>query len=329
MPRRTKDRLLRWERSISRTLVHRRALAEVWIADTAQTGVDEFLIATQLPRAHTLWSDRGNAYHDPLITVEIARQACLALPHLYYQVPQDWHFISRRITLRVLDLAAYKDNDESPPEGIMRTRFTDRFERDGTLAGMSMEAELAIEGSPAAAIRGDLAFFPREDYAQLRAHVRGRKPIGSARMRIVHHPLDPERVGRRIPANVLIEDSLAPGGAPGESRFLAVIDPTHPCHFDHPQDHVPGAMIMEIYRQAAVASATRDGSAPAQRAVFTGCDVELSDFAELDAPLECSARVIARSDDGRTQLALQLEQLDAQIGAARVELTFVPPGDER
>lgn len=328
-PTRAKDSLLRRDRPVSRELVHRRALAEVWITDTTQTGVDEFLIATQLPRAHTLWSDRGNGYHDPLITVEIARQACLVLGHLYYKVPRGWQFISRTIRLRVLDLAPYRDNCESPPEGLMRVRFTNHWEKEGELRGMSMEADFAIGPVQAATIQGDLAFFPREDYERLRAHVRGRKPLQGARMRIVRHPLDPERVGRRLPANVAIEESTAAAGAPGESRYVAVIDERHPSHFDHPQDHVPGAMIMEIYRQAAVATATRDGFASAPGAVFTGCEVELSDFAELDAPLECSAHVIGRSEQARTQLALQLHQLGTQIGGARVELAFVRPADER
>jgi len=259
----------------------------------------------------------------------MARQACLALPHLYYKVPHGWQFISRTIRLRMLDLAAYIDNRESPPEGLMRVRFTNRWEREGELRGMSMEADFAIGSCQAATIHGDLAFFPREDYERLRAQVRGHKPLPGARMRIVRRPLDPVRVGRLLPGNVAIEDSSAAGGAPGESRYVAVIDERHPCFFDHPQDHVPGAMIMEIYRQAAVATATRDGSAPAQGAVFTGCEVQLSDFAELDAPLECSAQVIGRDEEGRVQLALQLHQLDTQIGAARVELTFVPPANER
>ncbi len=323
---------MRWDRTISRELVHRRALAEVWIADTAQTGVDEFLIATQLPRAHTLWSDRRNAYHDPLIAIEIGRQACLALPHLYYRVPLDWQFISRKINLRVTELAALIDDEVSPPEGVLRARFTNRWERDGALRGMHMEGELVIGGLHAAAMHGDLAFFPPEEYRRLREHVRAHKPLAGARRRIVTHPLDPARVGRLLEANVAIEGSRRTDLTPGESRFLAVIDEKHPAHFDHPQDHIPGAMLLEVYRQTAIATATGEGAAVAQRAVLTGCAVELSEFAELDAPLECAGTVIERDGDGpmgRAQLALQMYQFDTQIGAARMELTFVPARDER
>jgi hypothetical protein len=327
-PLRAGDTTLRYEQAIPRELVHRRALAEVLIADTVQVGPDEFLLATQLPRAHSLWSDRRNLHHDPLISIEIARQAGLALPHLYYKVPLGWQFISRTINMRVVDLAAFADDQSSPPQGELRTHFTRKWERDGELRGMAMEAELSIGGMPAASLHGDLAFFPREEYEQLREHVRARKPLGSERLRIVPHPVDPARVGRRLEANVAIEERIAAGLAPDESRFRAIIDQRHPCHFDHPQDHIPGAMLMEIYRQAAVATATRDDPQAASGAVLTGCSVELSDFAELDSPVECSAVVIERAEDGRTQLGLQLHQLDTQIGAARVELSFAGPREQ-
>src|SRR5271154_4854650 len=65
---------LRFDRNVSRELVHRTALAEVLITDTVQVADDEFLLGTQLPRAHILWSDRRYRYHDPLITVEVCRQ---------------------------------------------------------------------------------------------------------------------------------------------------------------------------------------------------------------------------------------------------------------
>src|SRR5271167_4837746 len=116
--------LLRFDRNVARELVHRRALAEVLIADTVQVADDEFLLGTQLPRANTLWSDRGYPFHDPLITIEVCRQACLAVPQRYYEVGPDWQFVSKQIELRVVNLAAFTDDDASPPEGILRARFS-------------------------------------------------------------------------------------------------------------------------------------------------------------------------------------------------------------
>jgi len=61
--------------------------------------------------------------------------------------------------------------------------------------------------------------------------------------------------------------------------------------------------------------------------VITRCDMRLSDFAELDAPAECSATITEELEDRHTHVSLALHQLDAQIGEAQVELAFAtPPG---
>ena len=86
------------------------------IADTVQVADDDFLVGTQLPRAHSLWCDRGYPYHDPLISIEIARQACIAIPQRYYGVQSASQFISKRMSLRVVDLDAFRDDYASPPE---------------------------------------------------------------------------------------------------------------------------------------------------------------------------------------------------------------------
>jgi A-factor biosynthesis hotdog domain len=163
---------LRFDRGVPRDLVHRRAVAEVLITDTIQVAEDEFLLGAQLPRAHSLWSDRRSSYHDPLLTIEICRQACLALPHRYYGVPEEWHFVSKRIAA-------------------------------ATLVG---------EGSP-------------------------------------------------------------------------------------------------------------------DTAVITACRVQLVDFAELDAPAECVAKLSGDHGQGRTQITLALHQSNTEIGNAQVELTFVSVTD--
>ena len=51
--------------------------------------------------------------------------------------------------------------------------------------------------------------------------------------------------------------------------------------------------------------------------------MQLSDFAELEAPVECTARVTGEPEDGRVGIALAMHQLDSPIGDARVELDFV------
>jgi len=327
LPSTPENAWLRFDRNVSRELVHRRALAEVLIADTVQVADDEFLIGTQLPRANILWSDRGYPFHDPLLAIEVCRQAGLAIPQRYYEVEADWQFISKEIFLRVLDLAAFTDNESSPPEGIVRMRFTNKRKRRGRLRDLTVESELTIDGQSAATVSGDMMFFPKTTYQRLRALQRKHKSPDDDPPQAISRPIASARVGRTFYRNVTIGESAVSGSADGESRYVAVVDHGHPTFFDHPLDHVPGALMIEVYRQSAIAAATDDGARAPAAAIVTSCDVQLSDFAELWAPLECSARVVEEPEDGHVQIALALHQLDSQIGDARMELYFASATD--
>jgi A-factor biosynthesis hotdog domain len=320
---------LRFDRNVSRDLVHRTALAEVLIADTVQVADDEFLLGTQLPRAHSLWSDRRYSYHDPLLTIEVCRQACIAIPQRYYDVGPDWQFISRQIDLRVVNLDAFADTEISPPEAILRARFSNKRERHGVLSGLTVESELTIEETSAATVHGDLMFFPKTTFERLRSQRRKDHPLDRTQPQRIPQPFDPVRVGRSLDRNVTIGESAIPALAAGERRYAAIVDQKHPCFFDHPLDHLPGALVIEVYRQAAIAAATCNGEASPAAAVVTRCEVHLSDFAELDAAIECSATIIDEPADGPVQIALALHQFDSQIGDAHVELGFASVGHHR
>lgn len=309
--------------------MHRRALAEVLIADTVQIAEDEFLLGTQLPRAHTLWSDRSYPFHDPLITIEVCRQACLAIPQRYYEVGPDWQFISKQIYMRVVNLEAFADDETLPPEGILRARFSNKRERHGRLREITVESELTIDGLSAATVSGDLMFFPKITYERIRAQQRRHKPIDGTERTPVTRPLAGARVGRSFDRNVTIGKSPLTRSPMGEFRYMAIVDHTHPCFFDHPLDHLPGALVIEVYRQAAIAAAVGRGAGEPAGAVITRCDVQLSDFAELDAPIECSARVVDNPDGDRVQVGLTLHQLDGEIGDAELDLEFVPLPEPR
>jgi hypothetical protein len=313
---------LRFDRNVSRDLVHRKALPEVLVTDTVQVADDEFLLGTQLPRAHILWSDRQHSYHDPLITVEVTRQAALAIPQRYYDVKPDWHFISTLIDFRVVDLDAFADDETAPPEGILRARFSKKRERNGMLSGITLESELTINGALAGTVLGVMMFYSKTTYKRLRSYQRKSKELHAFRPRAVSGPIDPARVGRVFARNVTIGESPREGHADSEQRYLAIVDQKHPSFFDHPLDHVPGALLVEVYRQAAIATATGGGEATPAAAVLTRFRAELSDFAELDAPVECSATIV-EEEDGGAHIALAMHQLDSQIGDAHVELDFV------
>jgi hypothetical protein len=314
---------LSYERTVPRGYVHVRALSEVFLTDSAQTGPDTYVLAAQLPRAHTLWSDRQLAHHDPVVTVEVGRQSAFLIAHQYCGVPVGTKVYLEWLRFQVKDLKAYHDDGVAPPEGIVHARLTDRQERDGFLSAMEFHGQLTIGERVAMEVGGRFHMMPREEYGLLRAHGRARKGLGKwPAQRPVPHPVAPAMTGRRDERNIVLEERMVSSSIDERSRYALIVDESHPAYFDHPHDHVTGSLILEMYRQAAIATAYRTRAMPAPLATVTGCQVRFSEFAELDAQSECSAWVSDVSADGVVTVRLVLHQLGADIADA--ELTLLP-----
>jgi hypothetical protein len=322
---------LSFRQTLPRELAHRRALAEVFVTDSASRGENEFYVAIQIPRAHLLWSDHRLPFHDPLVTVEAARQATFVGIHRYLEVPLDLPGSLQRIEFRVTDLEAFRDSRTRPLEAVFRARVADAHRRDGQLVALGVEGELVVDGAVAMTLSGGVVIFPRRDYEVLRAHVRARKPRARTEQQTPARPLAPNEVGRTDERNVVIGESPYTGSAPGPDDdgrhgYRLILDEGHPTFYDHPQDHVPGPLVLEAYRQAAIATAHRASALPSPVAVVTGCSAAFVDYGEPDAPVECVASIGERRADGSVRVEVSLWQHAARISAGDVELT---PSHER
>jgi hypothetical protein len=314
------DTELSYDRTVPRAYVHVKALSEVFLTDSAQVGPDAFVLAAQLPRAHTLWSDRRLAHHDPVVTVEIGRQAAFLIAHQYCGVPVGTKVYLEYLNFEVKDLQAYQDDGLAPPEGVVHARLSDKVERDGFLAALEFHGELVIGKRTAMAVGGRFHMMPRQEYGVLRAQGRARKALGQNGPRPAARPVPAVSVGRHDERNVVLEEVLVSASIHEKSRYALIVDESHPAYFDHPHDHVTGSLILEFYRQAAIATAYRTRAIPAPVATVTGCRVRFHEFAELDAPAECTAWVSDVSATGAVTLHLVLHQLGADIAEAQLDL---------
>jgi A-factor biosynthesis hotdog domain len=305
---------LSFDRTVPRELAHRAAVGEVFVCDSARAGEDEFLLAVQLSRSHRMWSDRRYAYHDPLHTAEAGRQGLFVLLHRYFDVPHGLPMVLRQIGLDVHDLEAYRDGGRAPLDAVFRVRLTDQRYRGGALLGMAFRGDLTVGDAPAMTMTGDIMMLQRGDYDVLRAHARARKGIRDAGSAAPPKPLDPALLGRYDERNVVI------GDVTGEGRYPILVDQRHPCFFDHPLDHVPGPLILEAYRQAALVTAYRSGALPSPVAALTRCHVNFADYAEFEAPVECTAAVSATTPT-HVALDLALYQYGTRIAEATLALT--------
>ena len=305
---------LSFENTVPRAFAHRVAVGEVFVTDSAAVD-DRVVLALQLPRAHSVWNDRLAPYHDPLSTLEAARQAVFVALHRHLGVAVGLPFSLQRCAVRIASLAPYADDRRTPLQGVL-TMHLDDDRRGDELGTIGVRGELEIAGALALALDGTVVFMPRDDYLALRRYQRSRTPQGE----VVTAPrrVDAAAVGRRDERNVVIgAGTLDP--ARGCGRFPLVIDQDHPSFFDHTYDHVPGPLILEAFRQAAIFTACVSGALTTPVVACTGAEAAFTAFGELDAPLEVTATL-----ESGASARVTLEQFGRVITTGRIDLSELP-----
>ncbi|MDQ3790193.1 MAG: hypothetical protein M3422_23490 [Actinomycetota bacterium] len=290
---------LSFESTVPRAMVHRHAVSEVFLTDSARLSDSAYLVAAHLPTTHSFFGDVPDpGYADPQFFVEVSRQACVLLAHRYYGVPRGHGFVFRRSTTEVVDREALRHGPE-PARVVLRVEVPNVEYRQGTAHLMDLTVAVEVDDRTAIRFTGSQLMLARETLAVLRA-------AGAARMvpgRQDGPPLDPARVGRGSPRNVV----LSPGRADGV--FELVVDQTHPVFFDHPQDHVPGLLLVEAFQQAAFAVL---GPAPE----LVSLELAFERFVELGVTVEARTELLA---DGRA-VAVRLVQAGETAATATVRV---------
>jgi hypothetical protein len=318
---------LNYDQPVPRSLAHRATFAEVYVSDTAPAGADDFLVAIQIPRAHSLWFDRLAAYHDPLSAVEAIRQALTVVSQRYLGMPPNAPASMQHLEFSVEDLSAFRDNEESPLQGIVRIRPV-RDQTQGEIEynrNLLVEATLVVDTAQALTLRGGGVAFTRETYEELRELQQSRSfdlPLtGDSRL----VPVDPLSVGRRDARNVVIAslDSKSDGA---NAEFALLIDRRHPFFFEHPYDHVPASLFLEAARQVAIVAATRSGILQSPVAAVTGASISFSGFAELNSPIGLSPTIDPNAENIDVVVEVRVFQFSQQIATARIETFPLPDG---
>ncbi|WP_264296548.1 AfsA-related hotdog domain-containing protein [Streptomyces sp. C8S0] len=105
-----------------------------------------------------------------------------------------------------------------------------------------------------------------------------------------------------------------------------VVDQAHPALFDHPLDHIPGALFFEAYRQTALHAAHELLGLSPERLTLTRCDASFARFGEFELPTVCRADLV---DDPETPGAavFRMESLQEEtvISTAEIALRCTSP----
>jgi hypothetical protein len=269
--------------TVDRRLVHRTALAEVFLTDARVSGRG-YVVAAQLPRRHSYYGDdvASGRRPDPLLLLECCRQAETLGAHRFHGVPLETKFVLSGWSLDVVaDAIPLLD---APVHLTLEVDTANAVRRGGALQRQEYRFRLWWEGTPLAEAWMDVAYLPPALYGRLRERGRGAPPPLSG-------ALPPENgdgvpaatVGRADQGNVVVSDlRYRQGGASAALRLLT----GHASMFDHPLDHVPGMVLTEAARQLALLTgATRT---PASTGI-THLDARFHRHTELDAPVTLCA----------------------------------------
>lgn len=303
-----RDTMMFGPRFVPRQLVHKTTAGHVLLTDAIRLAENRFLVAAMLP------PDRGRRHRegtDPMLVAEALRQAAYYIQHCFYGVPNSHQFILGEITLGLEDTAPLSAGPRWLSVNLSVT-CTPTAKRTSRRLGLRLEVELSVAGHVCG--RGSLlsdAVVPGV-YQAIRR--RAAAPMITEPAPVSGRPLSPGTVGRHSPSDVLLIDDGTAGS------WLLRVDQGNPEMFDHPVDHVPGMVLLEAFRQAAL---TATGSPAAGRTSLTGLRAEFAKFCELGMP----ARITVEPRPGhpvadRMLVRVAAEQAGAEVASGTIELAL-------
>ncbi|WP_431679611.1 ScbA/BarX family gamma-butyrolactone biosynthesis protein [Kitasatospora sp. KL5] len=298
---------------MSRKLVHKAAVSEVFLTDSARAAADSYLLAAQWPRDHAVFQPGPGGTADSMVIIETVRQATMFTFHEYYGIPLELPFVARSFDFQLTDCQAARATAAAPQEVTLDLAVDMQA---GCRVGRRMPFRThtvvhAGAGRPCARVTIGGEILAPALYQRLR----GARPAGTdlPRGTAGRPAATPAQVGRRRPDDVVLLAAEPGDGA----RWRLRVDQDHPTFFDHGSDHVQAVLLLEAIRQSGLlADAPHDG---ASNEVLTGLRVEFHAYGEFGAPILLDAQPSGGAPGSRTVRATA-----AQAGRtiAEAELTF-------
>ncbi|RSS83822.1 ScbA/BarX family gamma-butyrolactone biosynthesis protein [Streptomyces sp. WAC06614] len=261
--------------TVPRELVHRAAVAEVFLTGMCRPAEDRFHVTAQLPRAHSFFAPIAGTHYDPMLLCETIRQVGSYIAHEAFDVPLGHQFLLWR-----LDYTTYPEAlviGDLPADVDLDVACSDIRRRGTQLQSLQYTVVMRQHETVLATAKVGYTVASQAVYRRLRAEQLGRSPMPS----LPPAPLKPAQVGRWSPFDVVL--AAAPQRGTGVTWQLRY-DTRHPVLFDHPGDHLPGMVLMEAARQAAVALTPVPAVLPA------AVSSRYQRYAEFGAPIWIRAR---------------------------------------
>ncbi|MFE4667306.1 ScbA/BarX family gamma-butyrolactone biosynthesis protein [Streptomyces sp. NPDC056716] len=279
--------------TVPKEYVHRAAVAEVLLTRWLRVDESRFIASAQWPRTHSYFTSPCGQHYDSTLVAETIRQVGTLVSHAEYGVPLNTHFILNSLQytcdpeqLRVLG---------TPAELSLSVTCSKLRRKGGQLAGLDVAVDIVRDGKPVGSGVAKATILRQEVYRRIRG---ARLTPGPDAGPPLAEPIEPALVDRRYAPDVV----LSPGDAP--RRWLLRADRRHPILFEHPNDHVPGMVLLEAARQ--VTRLLAPGSTPmASENTFeryveldTPCEIEAEEHESPDPAVKIVS--VRATQDGRT-----------------------------
>ncbi|MDQ0828317.1 hypothetical protein QF032_000161 [Streptomyces achromogenes] len=283
---------LGFSRTVERELIHRRNLTEVFLTDIRPVERRSFVAAALLPLVHAHYTSHtgptGRRVPDAVLLLECCRQAETFAAHAFFDVAMDAAFILRNWSV-VLSPDAAVPWGPGPGELLMSAVVRDPGgQTGGSVRSLEFEFGLRLSGVHIGQARMEVGYVAPRTYAAIRSRRRGGPPPTSDKQPpvVTGRPVDPARAGRINATDTLLLDAVTD---PDSVTAALRVPVENPSLFDHPQDHVPGMVLLEAARQiAALATDAWGGGAPRTTALVA-VESSFSSYAELDRPVAMAA----------------------------------------
>ncbi|MEV6192186.1 ScbA/BarX family gamma-butyrolactone biosynthesis protein [Streptomyces sp. NPDC051920] len=315
---------MQFTRTLPKELVHRSAVAEVFLTDAESRGEDEMLLAARFPSRHAFYDDTlgpGDRL-DPFLLLEACRQGIFVVAHRHLGVRPGHKFLLREVAFEVPDPGALTRGDR-PTEAVVATRIERRFRTRATVRGLRLRFALTIGGRQALLARIDYSWMPPGDWKRLRAGQRRALGLPAVPVALRGPHAEPALVGRRTPANTVISPPRTEPDGTHTAHLIAETD--HPTLYDHWVDHVPGMLELEAFRQLALRACVSAGTVRTAGPQPVALTARFRRFAEMDLPLECRTAPALPGAD----VECTLRQPGALAAEARIRLADADTGPAR
>jgi hypothetical protein len=286
-------RAVDFQQTIPRSLVHRAAVSEVFVTDLNILGEDRFEVGAQWPRRHSFFGPRTPAFHDPMLYAETIRQAALLIAHRAYGVPISHSFLS--------DHKAYSVDEAGlatlgrPVDVVLRVSAHEVEYRGKNVGGMRLDFECFRDGHLIGTASERWRCVSSAVYRRVRGDHFAATPFQAA----VLPAVDPASVGRDRTEDVLV------AATPTDGTWSVRFDPDHAVLFDHAVDHVPGMVLIEGARQAALLAVGDPYAIPAS------AEFRFDTYVEFDSDCRLVVEADAVGPDGLRTVRVDVRQKGA------------------